>query len=74
MATVLQRLRRLVSVWFCWFAVVAQADDVSPIPDSLRREFNLAPFYQQHLLVGGLPATSAGIASPLPAKRTHSTS
>src|SRR4029453_1050240 len=37
--------------------------EVSPIPDPLRREFNLDPFYQKHLLVGGLPVVGSDRAS-----------
>lgn len=36
-------------------ALMVQAEDAGQIPATLRREFNLAPFYQKHLMVGGLP-------------------
>jgi len=35
------------------------ADQVSPIPKSLRREFKLAPFYQKHLLIDGFPVVAS---------------
>jgi cyclophilin family peptidyl-prolyl cis-trans isomerase len=37
----------------------AEIPTVAPIPDELRREFNLAPFYQKHLLVGALPVVGS---------------
>ncbi len=35
------------------------AEGVAPIPESLRAEFRLAPFYQRHLLVGALPVVGS---------------
>lgn len=35
------------------------AEVVAPIPDSLRATFQLAPFYQRHLLVGALPVVGS---------------
>lgn len=32
---------------------------IRPIPETLRRSFALAPFYQKHLLVGGLPVVGS---------------
>lgn len=36
---------------------------VRPIPEFLRRTFALAPFYQKHLLVGGLPVVGSAKVS-----------
>ena len=36
-----------------------QAEEVTPIPEALRREFKLAPFYQKHLPVGSLPVVGS---------------
>jgi cyclophilin family peptidyl-prolyl cis-trans isomerase len=38
---------------------MAQAEDAGQIPATLRREFNLAPFYQKHLMVGRLPVVGS---------------
>lgn len=40
-------------------ALVVRAEDAGQIPATLRREFNLAPFYQKHLMVGGLPVVGS---------------
>ncbi len=59
---------RLPALFFLLLAAVlcrAAAADVAPIPDPLRHGFNLAPFYQKHLMVGALPVVgSARVSDP----------
>ena len=38
---------------------------VQPVPSELRRTFSLSPFYQKHLLVGGLPVVGSTNVSDL---------
>jgi hypothetical protein len=40
-------------------ASLSAADQVSPIPNSLRREFKLAPFYQKQILIDGFPVVAS---------------
>lgn len=40
-------------------ALSAYAADVGPVPEAVRREFQLAPFYQKHTEVGGLPVVGS---------------
>jgi cyclophilin family peptidyl-prolyl cis-trans isomerase len=35
------------------------AATVTPVPDAIRRDFNLSPFYQKYLEVGGLPVVGS---------------
>ena len=43
----------------------AEAEAPRPLPAGLRAQFGLAPFYQKHLLVGGLPIVgSAQVSDP----------
>src|SRR6185295_16252018 len=37
------------------FRFCCAAPEVGPVPDAVRHEFKLAPFYQKHLDAGGLP-------------------
>ncbi len=43
--------------------VAAAPPKVSAIPAALRNDFQLAPFYQKHLLVGGLPVVGSSKVS-----------
>jgi cyclophilin family peptidyl-prolyl cis-trans isomerase len=36
---------------------------VGPVPDALRRQFDLAPFYQKRVMVGALPVVGSGQVS-----------
>ena len=40
-------------------AGVMHAAEVGPVPGSVRREFKLAPFYQNHTEAGGLPVVGS---------------
>ncbi len=59
------RMNRLLFTWGCWliFAAFAAAEPpvprVAPIPERLRQEFHLSPFYQKHLLVQSLPVVGS---------------
>ncbi|UCG59876.1 MAG: peptidylprolyl isomerase [Phycisphaerales bacterium] len=44
-------------------AAKQQGEVVGPIPDAIRSEFNLAPFYQKYLDVGGLPVVGSANVS-----------
>jgi len=67
--TTLRRCRVLRSAWslfgfwilvFGVFAVVAAyAADVTSVPDSVRRNFNLSAFYQKYLDAGGIPVVGS---------------
>ena len=37
----------------------AEIGEVRPVPDRIRSEFELAPFYQKHIDVGGLPVVGS---------------
>jgi len=39
--------------------IAADVPAVAPVPEALRAKFNLAPFYQKHLLVGELPVVGS---------------
>lgn len=43
--------------------IAAAADAVGPVPESVRREFNLAPFYQKYLEVHSLPVVGSSRVS-----------
>ena len=57
--------RRLSNLgpWLLLFAVLcdfsALSADVISVPDSIRREFKLSPFYQKYVDVGGLPVVGS---------------
>lgn len=53
--------RSIISVFLLVSALSARADDV---PDSVRAEFKLAPFYTQYLSAGGLPIVASAKVSP----------
>lgn len=62
-----------LSVWWCVLAGLmvscvtrpTEFQAVRPIPEPLRRSFNLTAFYQKHLLVGGLPIVgSTNVSDP----------
>ena len=46
-----------LALFLCYAAgaVGAESSSVGPVPDALRAERSLAPFYQKHLAVGSLP-------------------
>jgi cyclophilin family peptidyl-prolyl cis-trans isomerase len=55
----------LFGVWILLFgarllpALGGQGESVTAVPDSVRREFKLSPFYQKHTEVGGLPVVGS---------------
>ena len=60
----------LVAVVLCcaWFpqaapAAVSDVSKVGPVPDELRRQLNLDPFYQKHIAVGELAILSSSKTS-----------
>ena len=57
----LSRIAKLVVVLHACLVtqMVAQAA-VTPVPDSVRREFKLPPFYQKYVSAGGLPVVGSG--------------
>jgi hypothetical protein len=39
--------------------VSSPAGTVTPVPESVRRDFNLSPFYQKYVDVGGMPVVGS---------------
>lgn len=58
-------LRLLISRAFlaCVFASALSAAEPGPVPQAVREQFKLAPFYQKHLDAGGLPVVGSARVS-----------
>lgn len=56
---ILERARRWALFLGCLLLPAALCEPVAPVPDVVRRDFGLAPFYQKHLLVSGMPVVGS---------------